>query len=295
MDGHEKHLLPLTLKRRGEWDNISLTHYRLGPGELPEHSNNQHLITLSLNESCKGEIRLASGLRARDQKKGTVCVIPSGHPFAVEFEGESEHLAILLDPELVLQAAVASGASNSVKVIERATPDDAVISSVGFALMAELESESERGKLYAESLANILALHLARHYTVPGDKTRRFSGGLSRRSLRLTLNFIEENYAHDLSLSELARVAEMSTFHFSREFKRATGSTPHQYLLKLRIGRAKDLLSKTEMPLVDIGFQTGFSHQSHFTRLFRKLTGTTPQSYRLMFQIGESKARFINT
>jgi AraC family transcriptional regulator len=76
----------------------------------------------------------------------------------------------------------------------------------------------------------------------------------------------------------------MSTFHFAREFKRATGTTPHQYVVKLRVERAKQLLSKSEMPLVDVGFKSGFSHQSHFTRLFRKVTGTTPQSYRLMFQ-----------
>jgi len=80
----------------------------MGPGLLPEHHIQDHLITLSLNEKCEGEIRLASGFRARDQNKGTICVIPSGHPFAVDFQGESEHLAIFLDPSLVLRAAAES-------------------------------------------------------------------------------------------------------------------------------------------------------------------------------------------
>jgi len=256
----------------------------MGPGQLPEHHIQDHLITLSLNEKCEGEIRLASGFRARNQNKGTICVIPSGHPFAVDFQGESEHLAIFLDPSLVLRAAAESHVASNVEVVESFAPSDPVISSVGLALMAELESENENGRLYAESLANILALHLVRHYTTSANGVHRHVGGLSGHKLRLVREFINANYALDLSLAELAAVAGMSTFHFAREFKRAAGSTPHQYLMKLRIERAKELLAKSEMSLVDVGCQSGFSHQSHFSRLFRKLTGTTPQSYRLMFQ-----------
>jgi AraC family transcriptional regulator len=283
MNAQEGHP-PLALKRRTSWDGISLVHYRIGPGQLPEHHLKDHLITLSLNEKCEGEIRLASGFRARDQQKGTVCVIPSGHPFAVDFSGESEHLAIFLDPSLVLRAASESRSSGKVEVIESSNPSDPVINTIGLALMAELESEQENGRLYAESLANILALHLVRHYSTPSNGHRKFAGGLSGHKLHLMFEFIESNYSRDLSLAELAAVAGMSTFHFAREFKRTTGTTPHQYLMKIRIDRAKELLSKSEMPLVDVGFHAGFSHQSHFSRLFRKLTGTTPQSYRLRFQ-----------
>jgi len=284
MNVTEPHSPPVTLKRRTSWDGISVTHFRVGPGQLPEHHIHDHLITLSLNEKCEGEIRLASGFRARDHTKGTICVIPSGHPFAVNFEGESEHLAIFLDPSLVQRAAAESRGSTKVEVMESSTANDPVINSVGLALLTELENKSEGGELYAESLANILALHLVRHYTSTKSDVGRFVGGLSGHKLRLVLEFMNANCALDLSLAELAAVAGMSTFHFAREFKRATGTTPHQYLMKLRIERAKQLLSGSEMPLVDVGSHSGFSHQSHFSRLFRKLTGTTPQSYRLMFQ-----------
>jgi AraC family transcriptional regulator len=76
----------------------------------------------------------------------------------------------------------------------------------------------------------------------------------------------------------------MSNFHFAREFKRTTGTTPHQYLIKFRVERAKALLAEAQLPLTEVGLQSGFSHQSHFTRLFRRFTGTTPHSYRLMLQ-----------
>lgn len=104
------------------------------------------------------------------------------------------------------------------------------------------------------------------------------------------LAFVADNYERDLSLSDMAGEAGMSTFHFAREFKRATGTTPHQHLIKFRVEHAKALLAEGKMPLAEVGLQSGFSHQSHFTRLFRKLTGTTPQSYRLMVQPSTRRA-----
>jgi len=95
---------------------------------------------------------------------------------------------------------------------------------------------------------------------------------------------ITENYANEIKLAELAQVAGVSNFHFAREFKRTTGTTPHQYLIKFRVERAKSLLTENELPLAEVGLRSGFSHQSHFTRLFRKITGTTPHMYRLGLQ-----------
>ena len=279
------HASPAVLRRKASWDGIALAHYRFPEGELAEHSHRDHLITFSLGEGCKGEIRTASGFRARSETIDSVCVIPSGHPFSARLEGDSEQIAIYLDPSLVLRAADESRAGGgAVEVIEGCSQSDPVVRSVGLALLAELESEAPGGRLYAESLANVLAVHLLRHYTAAGDGAQRLTGGLSGRRLRRVLAFIDENYESDLSLAELARVAEMSTFHFAREFKRTTGTTPHQYLIKFRVERAKALLAGSEMPLVEVSSRSGFSHQSHFTRLFRKLTGTTPHSYRLASQ-----------
>ena len=275
---------PVVLKREATWGGIRLVYYRFRAGDLPEHRNTEHLVTMSLGRGCNGEIRTASGFRTRIQTRGGVCVIPSGQLYTARLDGDAEHLAIYVEPSLVLRAASETRVPGGIEVVEKCAPSDIVIRSVGMALLAELESEGLSGRLYAESLANVLAVHLLRHYTASGSGAQRFTGGLSAQRLRQVRAFIADNYENDLSLTELARVAGMSTFHFAREFKRTTGTTPHQYLMKFRIERAKALLAKSEIPLVEVGFRSGFSHQSHFTRLFRKLTGTTPHSYRLMFQ-----------
>jgi AraC family transcriptional regulator len=151
------------------------------------------------------------------------------------------------------------------------------------AFLEELDTQALSGRLYAESLANLLAVHLFRHYSSSNTgPSQVFHGGLTPAKLRQVNEYIAENYAVDLKLAELARVAGMSSFHFAREFKKTTGTTPHQYLIKYRVDRAKTLLGQPELPLIEVGLRAGFSHQSHFTRLFRKVTGTTPHSYRLM-------------
>lgn len=282
--GHLDQFSPVVSKRAAAWDGIKLEHFRFRKGELPEHSHREHMITFPLGRTCHGEIRTASGMVARGASEESVCVIPSGHPFMARLNDDAEQIAIYLDPSIVLRAADEARSASVVEVIEGCSGHDPVVRSIGLALLSEMEAEGTGGRLYAESLANLLAVHLLRHYTAAGDSIQRFRGGLSGRRQRRVLSFIADNYESDLSLAELAGVAGMSTFHFAREFKRATGTTPHQYLIKLRVERAKALLTESEIPLVEVSSRSGFSHQSHFTRLFRRLTGTTPQTYRLMFQ-----------
>ncbi|HEY0320292.1 MAG TPA: AraC family transcriptional regulator [Pyrinomonadaceae bacterium] len=274
----------IVFKRKAAWDGIRLEHFRFREGTLPEHTHKEHLVLLPLSETCNGEISTASGFRVRGGARGSACVIPSGQAFSARMKGEAEHLAIYLEPSLIFRAASESRNSSGVEVMEKCTLSDPVISHIGMALMAELDAEGLSGRLYAESLANVLAVHLLRHYTAAENRSPKVTGGLSGQKLRAVMDFIGDNYERDLSLTELAHVAGMSTYHFAREFKRTTGTAPHQYLIKFRVEQAKALLAGSEMPLIEVGFRSGFSHQSHFSRLFRRLTGTTPLSYRLMFQ-----------
>jgi AraC family transcriptional regulator len=272
--------LPVVRKRGAAWGDLKFEHLRFRAGELPEHQHREHLVILALSR-CAGELQTAGGFRSRAANRGGVCLIPSGEPFASRVGDNTEFLAIYLDPSLLLRAASDAPGRAPLELATRSNPRDPVVSRVGMALLAELDADGPGGRLYAEALANILAVHLLRHYTTAGGAPRHFSGGLSGRRLRRVLSFIADNHERDLSLDDLADQAAMSTFHFAREFKRATGTTPHQHLIRFRVERAKALLAESELPLAEVGLRTGFSHQSHFTRLFRRLTGTTPHSYRL--------------
>jgi AraC family transcriptional regulator len=275
----------LVVKRKAAWNGIRLEHCKLRSGELPAHRHREHVVLISLTDGCKGELITSSGIGVRGtQKRGNICVLPAGLEHQAALEGDSQHLALYLDPSLITKAASDTQLSGSFEIAERYTRADKVISSVGMALLGELDTEGLSGRLYAESLANVLAVHLLRYYANATARPVTFTGGLTANKLRQVTEFIGENYSQDLKLAEMAQVAGMSSFHFAREFKRTTGTTPHQYLIKLRVERAKALLAKNDLPLIEVGLRSGFSHQSHFTRLFRRFTGTTPHSYRLTLQ-----------
>ncbi|MEH2276461.1 MAG: AraC family transcriptional regulator [Nostoc sp.] len=98
--------------------------------------------------------------------------------------------------------------------------------------------------------------------------------------MQLALDYIDTHLEGDLSLVQIARVVNISPTYFASLFKRATGISPHQYIIKQRVERAKLLLSKTYLMIADIAQVVGFSSQSHLTQQFKRLTGIRPKQIR---------------
>jgi AraC family transcriptional regulator len=92
--------------------------------------------------------------------------------------------------------------------------------------------------------------------------------------------YLAQNFMRDLSLMELAAYSHVSSFHFSRIFKKFTSYSPHQFLMELRLKNAELFLKNTSMPVSDIGFTSGFNSAEHFTVAFRKKYGCSPSGFR---------------
>lgn len=105
-------------------------------------------------------------------------------------------------------------------------------------------------------------------------------GGLSQAMVRRIQDYMEDRLSETIDVAQLAAVAGLSPFHFSRIFRQATGSSPYQHLMQRRIARAKRLLTETDLLVTDIGFRCGFSSATHFSASFRKATGLTPLAFR---------------
>jgi AraC family transcriptional regulator len=98
--------------------------------------------------------------------------------------------------------------------------------------------------------------------------------------MKQTIEYVHDNLDTALDLTDLAQQANLSAFHFSRLFKRSLGLTPHQYVLRNRVERAKKLLSLTEsIALADVGLQAGFYDQAHFSKAFKRVVGLTPKKF----------------
>lgn len=105
-------------------------------------------------------------------------------------------------------------------------------------------------------------------------------GGLSRRSLKRVLEYIHTHLHHKVQLSRLAEVAGLNLYHFARAFKQSTGQTPHQYTLRRRIERARELLRDPQVSVLEASARTGFVDQSHFSKVFRRIVGVAPSECR---------------
>ena len=85
---------------------------------------------------------------------------------------------------------------------------------------------------------------------------------------------------HDISVADLAALAGLSVFHFTRKFKTTTGVAPYRYVLEARAERAKTLIQSSAMPLATVAQLTGFSSPSHFSRSFAEIVGVSPGAFR---------------
>lgn len=146
-------------------------------------------------------------------------------------------------------------------------------------LRVELMERREPSPLFVHSLAQALTVHLIRTYRDPASTTRR-SNALQAYKLRRVIDLMHEHLADEFSLAALAEAAQLSEYHFSRLFKRATGVSPSQYFIRLRMARARQLLLDTDLSVIDIGMEVGYSSPSHFSQVFRREIGVTPSAYR---------------
>lgn len=273
---------PILFDNRAEWTGFDIRHLRKLPGELVEQSHPLHIINVTLEGSLTAKRHTATGKwREIRVGKGLMCLNPAGQPFKSAWESEVECLTIMLDPVFVRQTALEQNFSGDVELMEIYERRDSLIQHIGLALLAEANSKEPVGLMYVESLANTLILHLLKNYTVAGSLAETAAtGGLSGFRLRRAKEFINEHLEEDFTLAELAEAVNLSQFHFARAFRRSTGVTPQQYLMQQRINRAKELLTKGDLPLVEVSTQAGFKNQSHFTTLFRKFTALTPRAFR---------------
>ena len=139
------------------------------------------------------------------------------------------------------------------------------------------------GRLFLDSLEQALAVALVDGYSVRPRSLRTYRSGLSPARLRRIKEFVQAKFEEELTLIEMAQLVELSPAHFSRMFRKSTGETPHQFVLRNRIERAKEMLRAPEARVLDVAVACGFKTQQHFARIFRRISGASPTEYRQEF------------
>src|SRR5215510_9472777 len=117
-------------------------------------------------------------------------------------------------------------------------------------------------------------------FAVRRPSLRSYRGGLSPTHVRRVTEWVRAKIEEELTLREMAQLVDLSISHFSEMFRKSTGETPHQFVLRQRVERAKEMLRATETRVLDVAIACGFKTQQHFARVFRRLSGLSPPEYR---------------
>ncbi|MCW5557478.1 MAG: helix-turn-helix transcriptional regulator [Verrucomicrobiae bacterium] len=273
--------ISITVVRRSSgWPGLFLQERRGASGSVNYPGGlQQHLLYWFL-KPLRQEVITPAGTRTVHYAAGESRFTPAGSPVAFQWTGEVHLIMVGFQPWFFERVATDLGvpadlpvASNNAKLASR-HPAAGLVRS----LMAELEDGAGAG-LVAEGIGKAIVVRLLREFRkLPNVRP---SGAAPPAAVLRAVALMRRRLAEPLTLSEIAAAAGLSPFHFARQFKAATGHPPHEYLVRLRVDRAQELLRRHggRWTTAAIAQECGFSDQSHLARHFKRVLGVTPGEF----------------
>lgn len=209
-------------------------------------------------------------------------MIPAGVTPRAVIGGAYEIMHVLLPRgliERVLAQTEQAPAAGAVELIDPACTFDPQLARIAQQIRNELTSESLLSDLRVDILSQDIVVHLLRRWSNFGPAVSD-RGGLAPWQVKRVTELLEADLARDVSLADLAKVANVSIWHVSRGFRQSTGYSPLQWLRVRRMERARDLLERTTKPVAEIAAAVGFDSASAFAAAFRRHVGATATAYR---------------
>lgn len=146
------------------------------------------------------------------------------------------------------------------------------------ALVNELQGNHRLATAHTVSLLRAVLVELCR--IVTGEAVNAETHSSAEKSVQKLIAQLSETCDRNWTLEEMVRCCGIRRTHLNNAFRKMTGCTPMDYLIRLRMERAKTLLRETEMKVIDIAFACGFNSSQYFANVFRRATGLTPGAYR---------------
>lgn len=237
-----------------------------------------HYISISLAGPLRIQARLGGEKVSARVERGQAMIMSAQKSNAWRWDRPTEEAHIFLDPHYLgdIAAEVANGKA---ELPDRMPFTDTRLRDTIMALTDEMAGGGTIFPLLLDVAAVALGRRLLRHC----DGARLGSSPactLSGRQLRKVLLMVEDRLGENIRLDDLAAAAGMSRFHFVRAFKGAVGVSPYRWLTGLRISKAKELLVRSQAPILEVAASLGFESQSHFGQVFLTQVGKTPSQWR---------------
>ncbi len=268
---------PALSSRPQAWKGIVVELFRARDVRfVARHS--EHVVALQLRPERAPPRFEARRAEAYD---GNIDITPAGMLREWRYPGDAEIEVLRIVPS-VMEAITDDGRGGveARALAPHSGVSDPQIAYFGARLLDELKAGGLASRACVQCIANLLAIHLLRHYTRTHAAGEEGSAKLPGHKLRQATEFISRNLCNDLSLERISETLRMSAHHFAHVFKQTTGVAPHRYVIECRMERAKVLLRDTDLRVSEIAQLVGYANQSHFSTVFRQFTGKSPLRYR---------------
>jgi AraC family transcriptional regulator len=189
-------------------------------------------------------------------------------------------LSVRIPDSAFMKAARERLTERSLEIVPRQVVTDDRLTHLLFALEAERARGYSSGKLFVDCIESALANILLTSFNTFAPRSISGKGGMAPHVLRRVIDFMHANMDKQIGLKDLADCAGLSLSHFSFRFRASTNQSPHQYMLRLRVERSKELLTDHRLSVLDVGLEVGFRNQQHFATVFRNAVGVPPSVYR---------------
>jgi AraC family transcriptional regulator len=271
-----------------QWRDLHFEVQQQPAHDTGEHRHQMHIITMVTSGTPFNQVINGQTQRNLVGQNNTF-ILPAGSLHRCNWQQEIEFMFVGLDPYVFVQVGQELVNPDRIELIPHfATIQDVLIQGVLLTLKEEMVASKIGSYLFIDQLKTTLVTHLLRKYGVQKVQIASYADGLPRYKLNRVIDYIEANLDQEMSLETLARQVDMSQFYFSRLFKQSLGITPHQYVIQQRVKRAKQLLRKGELSLVEIALECGFANQGHLNRYFKRLTGVTPKEIARTYKMSKN-------
>jgi AraC family transcriptional regulator len=253
--------------------------------ELSDPAVDELIVSIPLEGgACDYEWNMGCAWVLGQSRTGDLIVVPPG----VESRwrvGGGRKLIILAVPTALVRGLLGSDCpadlSDAFEPISGSSAPDPFVGAALHRLWSLGDSEEPLSRMFVDSA--VLAVVCQLLILAGGPAPQAAEGAFSSRDWRRVCDYIETHLHEEIVLVDLANAGGWSVRHFSRMFRRSAGQSPHRFILRKRVDRAKDLLKSPRSALAEIALTCGFADQSHFTTSFRKATGRTPLRWRHEF------------
>jgi len=269
------------------WGHLRATAYQCVRGgdscALPA-SSEAYLIKVQTSASPVDlEWNYAGSEKAR-WDRGTMALLPMGESTHWHWTAPLETLifGVGLDFWNSLASDVFGRDGVQAALIPKFRPQDPALRQLLLMLAEEFYAGAPNGPLYADGLSIALVTRLLRRHSSQPTPVTSSVGNLPGWKLKRIIDYVDTNLDKRISIADIASVADMSPAYMVRIFRRTTGVSLYQYVLRQRVLRAMGLITNSDMPLNNIATTTGFSSHSQFTTTFRRVTQMTPSTFQRM-------------